>query len=505
VIRAAALLPALLLPALAAAAPDRVGLIVGSNDGGPDRAALWYAEKDADRVTRVLTEVGGFDPGSVEILRSPTAARLRTALATLERRARALAGGERPPFVLFYFSGHADPLGLRLGAERVPYAEISSVLGALPAGVRIAVIDACHSGALTQEKGASAAPLDFEVPRAGPADGVAILTSASAGEPAQESASIGGSYFTHHLTLGLRGPADGDGDGRVTLGEAFRFAYQRTLSATAGAGVPTQHPTYAMRVSGQDEVVLADLRAAPSALAFAAGPQRRFVVARADSGELLAEVDVGGRPVRLALPGGRYRLERTAPEPRRGGWVEVPALGAVAVEESALAPVATVIARAKGLEPGVRAYGELFAGTPALRRFGVAWGAGLGLRASLPWLSVRAGAGYEEKSVDDDGVRYDWRALSLSVAAGLELPLRRAGLQAGLQGTTTLAEQRFAAGATAGDVLWSAGPYAAAVLPLGAAWGLRMELVGSATRFRLNGEPVVRGTARTIVALERAF
>lgn len=503
--RAALLLPCLLLPALAAAAPDRLALVVGSNDGGPDRAALWYAEKDAARVARVLADVGGFEPGSVEVLRSPSAAGLRGALAALEARARALEGGARPPFVLFYFSGHADPLGLKLGAERIPYAEVSGVLGALPGGVRVAVVDACHSGALTQEKGASAAPLDFEVPRAGPADGVAILTSASAGEPAQESAAIGGSYFTHHLTQGLRGPADGDGDGRVTLGEAFRFAYQRTLSATAGAGVPTQHPTYAMRVSGQDEVVLADLRSAPSAMAFAAGSPRRFVVARAESGELLAEVDVGSRPMRLALPAGRYRLERTAPEPRRGGWVEVPALGAASVDEASLAPVAVAVARAKGLEPGFRAYGQLFAATPALRGFGVAWGAGLGLRASVPWFTARAGAAYEEKSVDDDGVRYDYRALSLSTAAGIDLPLRRIGLQAGLQGSATLAEQRFAAGSTAGDVLWSAGPYAAVVLPLGGGWGVRLDLEGGATRFRLNGEPVVRATARSSVALERSL
>jgi len=505
VIRAAPLLLALLAPGLAGAAPDRVGLVVGSNDGGPDRAALWYAEKDASRIAGVLAEVGGFAPGTVELLRSPTAAELRAALTALARRARALADGGHPPLVLFYFSGHADPLGLKVGGERVPYAEVSAILGSLRVGVRVAVLDACHSGALTQEKGASAAPLDFEVPRSGPADGVAILTSASAGEPAQESAAIGGSYFTHHLTLGLRGPADGDGDGRVTLGEAFRYAYHRTLSATAGAGVPPQHPTYAMRVSGQDEVVLADLRSARSALAFASGPPRRFVVARADSAELVAEVDAGARPVRVALPAGRYRLERTAPEPPRGGWVEVPAEGAAAVDEGALALLAPAVARAKGLEPGVRAFAQLFAATPALRRFGVAWGAGLGLRASFPWLSVRAGASYEEKSVDDDGVHYDYRALSLSAAAGLELPLRRVGLQAGLQGSAALAEQRFAGGSTTGDVLWSAGPYAAAVLPLGPAWGLRVDLEGSASRFRLNGDAVWRPTLRGSAALERAF
>ena len=63
--------------------------------------------------------------------------------------------------------------------------------------------------------------------------GTAFVTSTAVGEAAQESASIGGSFFTHHLDIALRGAGDADGDGRITLAEAFRYTAARTLAGTA--------------------------------------------------------------------------------------------------------------------------------------------------------------------------------------------------------------------------------------------------------------------------------
>ena len=60
-----------------------------------------------------------------------------------------------------------------------------------------------------------------------------VLASSTASELSQESEALRASYFTHHLLSGLRGAADADRDGRVTLSEAYRYAYNRTLVATA--------------------------------------------------------------------------------------------------------------------------------------------------------------------------------------------------------------------------------------------------------------------------------
>ena len=62
--------------------------------------------------------------------------------------------------------------------------------------------------------------------------GHAILTASAEDEAAQESDRIGGSFFTHYLVSGLRGAADSSADGRVTLTEAYRFAFDETLART---------------------------------------------------------------------------------------------------------------------------------------------------------------------------------------------------------------------------------------------------------------------------------
>ena len=90
--------------------------------------------------------------------------------------------------------------------------------------MRILVIDSCRSGAVTRVKGGRPAPpillgdtqeLDGE--------GVIVLTASAAGEDAQESDQLGGSFFTHYLLSGLRGAADDNGDQVVTVAEAFSY------------------------------------------------------------------------------------------------------------------------------------------------------------------------------------------------------------------------------------------------------------------------------------------
>ena len=52
-------------------------------------------------------------------------------------------------------------------------------------------------------------------------EGDVYITSTGPNEPAQEWEALGGGLFTHHLLSGLRGAADRDTDGRVTLFEAY--------------------------------------------------------------------------------------------------------------------------------------------------------------------------------------------------------------------------------------------------------------------------------------------
>jgi hypothetical protein len=156
---ASASIVALALPApgLAQAEVQRFVLAAGANSGGSDRPLLRYAVSDAERFSQVLTELGGVDPANVLLLKEPKVRDLIQGLDQLNRRAAVTgrpAGGGRTE-VLVYCSGHADEKGLLLGDDRYSYQSLRDRLQEIPADVRIAVLDACASGAFTRLKGAS--------------------------------------------------------------------------------------------------------------------------------------------------------------------------------------------------------------------------------------------------------------------------------------------------------------------------------------------------------------
>ena len=65
-----------------------------------------------------------------------------------------------------------------------------------------------------------------------------------------------GSYFTHHLLGGLRGPADASGDGQVTLDEAYAWAFARTVESTFATSGGVQQPQVRVDLRGAGALVL---------------------------------------------------------------------------------------------------------------------------------------------------------------------------------------------------------------------------------------------------------
>ena len=90
--------------------------------------------------------------------------------------------------------------------------------------------------------------------------------STSETEAAQESDNIGASFFTHYLVSGLRGAADADHDGVVTLNEAYQYAFNETLVRTESTQYGPQHPSYDIELTGTGDLVLTDLRETSAAL-----------------------------------------------------------------------------------------------------------------------------------------------------------------------------------------------------------------------------------------------
>ena len=309
----AAALPSRALAAAPAASPAtidgvrlrRFALMAGFNDGGPTRPQLRYATSDARAMSRVLESLGGVAPDDIVFVSDATRGAF---LGAFDRLGRLVAAGQRAGVrreVVVYYSGHSDEDGLLMGNDRVSYDELRARIQAIPAEVRLAILDSCASGAFTRRKGGvRRAPFLMD----GSADtkGHAYLASSAINEVAQESDRIGASFFTHYLVSGLRGAADVNRDRRVTLQEAFQFAAQETLARTEKTQGGPQHAAYEFDLAGTSDLVVTDVRSTQATLALASDLSGRIGV-RDAAGNLVVELrKMGGHGIELGLEAGPY-------------------------------------------------------------------------------------------------------------------------------------------------------------------------------------------------------
>jgi len=281
----------------------RFSLIVGSNYGA-GRVRLRYAVSDARSFMRVLTVIGGVQIPNCTLLIEPGKEQLRASLDEMKAKIMRGSSARRVEFI-FYYSGHSDEEGLLLGRERISYGDIRRSIEGMPADVRIAILDSCSSGAFTRMKGGRAhAP--FMVDSAYSMKGYAFLTSSSADEASQESERIKGSFFTHYLVSGLRGAADMNDDKRITLNEAYQFAYSETLARTEKTFGGAQHPNYHIKMTGAGDVIITDIRGRTAGMVVSREVYGRLFI-RDGSKNLVAELSKpAGRSITLMLDDGKY-------------------------------------------------------------------------------------------------------------------------------------------------------------------------------------------------------
>ena len=332
-----------------AATPRHAAVIVGANAAAPGRKPLRFAHDDAQAVARVLTQLGGFDPRDVQVLSDPEP---RGVLEALDRElARAAKNPSEPLVLFFYYSGHADAHALYPGGKPLMLTELRARLDSKTAQVRVGLIDACRGGGWTGAKGLTETEtFEIELPGLVSNEGSALVASSSGLEDAHESEHLKGSFFTHHWNAGLRGAADRNADGRVTLVEAFEYAKALTIRDTAVHTRAPQHPSFKINLNGRQDLPLTTLSRSKTVLALEQqkGP---LEVIHLDSGVSVLEVQPGEKALKLAVPPGRYLVRRRAEGKTWVQEIRVAPGTTTSVSEDRLELAGSPLLAAKSAEP----------------------------------------------------------------------------------------------------------------------------------------------------------
>ena len=304
------------LDASPALAQQRFAVVVGHNAGLDGEEVLRFAERDARRMMEVLKTLGGVEERDAWLLIAPRRKRVKDTLAEVAARLKALPDGGRSALLIFYFAGHGDANNLHLGSQTLEREWLLSALQQMDAALRILITDACQTLPAGRTRGVSVGP-SFDIGWIQPAmsKGLVVIHSSQKGEPAHESDTLEGALFTHYLMSGMRGAADADRNGQVSLAEAYSFAQRQTVRRSAGEAEAIQHPSYDMELSGSGELVLTEPQRSRAILLLPLESATLYLVFHQPSGTLLAEaISSPEYEVQLAVLPGRLFVKRRSPK-----------------------------------------------------------------------------------------------------------------------------------------------------------------------------------------------
>jgi len=345
----AVFLMALSNPADAASGTKRFAVLASSNNGGPERIELRYANDDAASIAEVFEQLGGVDPTDEVFLRNADRTDIAAALSDVSARIEQAAAEGFRTELLFYYSGHSDETGLLPEGELYEYPDLKDDLEGIPVDVKVVVLDSCASGAMVRTKGGKMMN-SFLLDESVDVTGHAYLTSSSADEAAQESDKIGGSFFTHYLVSGMRGGADTSGDGLVTLSEVYNFAKDETFARTERSKAGPQHPNWAVDLAGQGDLVVTDISGSTSGLVMGEGMEGRLYV-RDGAERLVAELyKPASRELSLVLEPGNYTVLLMSEETMKEARFTVQSDEQISLDDLLFSSVkgGDLLARAKG-------------------------------------------------------------------------------------------------------------------------------------------------------------
>lgn len=342
-----------------ASALVRIAIVMGNNTGLPEEKPLSYATRDAEQVYSTLIQLGGADKGQGCLLLDADVGKVRIALRDVGQRLHALKRQGQKVQVLIYFSGHGSDEALHMNGETLPLSDIRAYFKEIEADFKLLIADACFSGSLIRAKGAVLAdPVPIKYQDDLKVNGSAILTSSSAGELSQESRELQGSLFTHYFLSGIRGAADFDRDGKITLWEAYNHTQSCLRRRLAGEKNTVQTPEFDVDVQGSDNVVLTRVDLGQAFLSLKGLPEGEYRILEAASALQVAEVRLSDpEGMVLALPRAPYLVYQGEGSKRSVGFADLRRSRTVAMGPDDFNSVRKDGLAAKGmLGPGAAAF-----------------------------------------------------------------------------------------------------------------------------------------------------
>lgn len=468
----------------AADEPRRVVVAIGHNHGLSTEAPLRHAESDAERFAAVFREIGGVRSSDVRVLVHPEPGEVLETLGWATRRAR-----QKTDSVVVYYSGHGDAQSLHLGGEKLSIESIEQVLQLGTAPLSIVVLDACRSedGRAKGLQRGDAFSISLERPL-GPS-GLVMLRSASDGEAAQESDELRGGVFTHYFLVGLRGAADHDDDGRVSLAESYAYAFGRTLQRSGTQPGALQRPSADIDIEGAGPIVLTRPQRAASTLVIPSERDAQYIVYRLPAASVEAEIWADpAQSQSLALPEGRFLVHRRTEDEVRVTELALPYGGRAELSPSRMTPAPKATLASRGAVSLVRRH-ELGAqygvGGATAAGLGHRIRAAYGYRITSAWSFVAGlefGLSDYETSANDaeemwygGEVRVDWRWTMGPVEGRLGVGAAAHALNQTLRASTSEALANVGQPDTTRSTVLAAGPTAAlgVRIPLSSQWAIQ--------------------------------
>jgi len=241
-------------------------ILVGVNEYiDPAVQSLKYSVNDVKSLYEILVDPnrGGYEKDyallitdGAERKRLPTRNNVMYAVNSIARIA------EPDDTILFAFSGHgmeekglsylllADARTGVLADTAIPLKWVKDQFGESPAKAKIMILDACHAGAMIGKANIGPMSETFSNEIFKLAEGFATLSSCKLNEASHEWTEKQHGAFSYYLIEGLKGEADSDKDGLITVPEASRYVHSRVIEWAFKRNFQ-QSPTLEYRVSGE--------------------------------------------------------------------------------------------------------------------------------------------------------------------------------------------------------------------------------------------------------------